>query len=1163
MAISYIGGNANTFVVATSQTIVIPSSAAVGDLLTLWVMCRSALTIPTGWRIIDTKTTPLRSTHTLYLLSKICEAGDIGANLTVTQAVSNRMSAHVQIFRGSAFRMLAVKSIYTDSKSTNTIGIPVLSTRESGDLIVAGATADLQQGNNLTPPSGYTQTTNNGVADNRMCAAYLLPTHPYTTSGVFTFDFSAQAVGIVTIAALISEEAFTPSAYSSEVTVPSGKVGSDLTNFPLLIDLSSMGDGFWSKVRFDGGDLLAYDASDNPLPLDLIYIDPSTKTGLLVVKVPTLAAASDTVIRLDGDGVSDRPASNSTYGRNAVWSDYVTSFWAQGGYFNRVNDVLPTNLGIIICGTGDWLSILSDGNLYWSYATAPANTVFTLGSTSSITATGTHRTIISYNGSSSRVTHNYHDTGQLSVWDSNNTWLYNSTILINTIYQGNVRYNYPTKRDVSVNGVVNATDNTITQTPTGTSFTINIGSATTSGTERMRGSIQYAYLRLDLVSDDWMAAEYNNKNDATFYTVAEAAADVTIDQIFDYAVDIGQDLILDYALSVISQEFVLDYSIQVERSIIFDYSIPVGVDLILDYLLEGTINSGIIFDYSIDLETNLIINYATLGKITYFYNMVLVERTTGQSIDFTFNSPREIGAFNVGSPASDIVLIDHFIGEDQATTPLLNFYKDYYLRIWLDPAIIRLSNPRIGSPLNFNVWNAYPDDNSLNTVLATDLPGVDLNFSLPQAFTPYQYRTLSFKITADAPATLDGHFDLTFDFGEARLRLIATLVAVMRAMPNEPIGETWSWLTAISLAASGAEQRTALRTEPRYTLQFDLTLTDGLGRRLRYNDLWAFISRDLQIPLYQYRTDITAPSSEGSNRIYFDQSLTDIRENEYFILYNPNDEATVLARGTLETDGITIEGVLSSDIGDNWWVIPTLNMRVPDGSGLVMDAVMGTATIIAQSMSRRPLLATSPSPSLMVWYDNFPVIPDRPIAVDTLNEAFTQGVESVDNNSANVSLYTLMPNPFIGGSRQWQIDREDMDELNYWREMGDYLKGCQKPFLLPTWREDLTLFEDAVLGSSTIKIRETSLIAQFSFNSHNRIQILSQNGIKYVGISEVEDQGDYILVTLDDSIGSDEGDEIIRMVSFLNVTRLSSDNIKLDHFVNWTIVTLEVKTVNE
>jgi hypothetical protein len=126
----------------------------------------------------------------------------------------------------------------------------------------------------------------------------------------------------------------TDNPYYVEVTIPSGKVASNLTDFPVMIDMANLPSSFWSHVTTSGSEIRVKSAGGaSSLPFDVARFDKGTSTGWMFVKVPTVAAASSTVIRIYyGASALSALAVTDTYGRNAVWTDYhrVTVFSQPG-----------------------------------------------------------------------------------------------------------------------------------------------------------------------------------------------------------------------------------------------------------------------------------------------------------------------------------------------------------------------------------------------------------------------------------------------------------------------------------------------------------------------------------------------------------------------------------------------------------------------------------------------------------------------------------------------------------------------------------------------------------------------------------------------------------------------------------------------------------------
>jgi hypothetical protein len=108
-----------------------------------------------------------------------------------------------------------------------------------------------------------------------------------------------------------------------QVRVASGEVTADLTDFPLMIDLSGMPASFWTDVRSDGGNIRAYAADGvTMIPHDVTYINKARELGRMFTKTTLLTASNnDVIIKLLGPS-EVALAVTDTNGRNAVWSDY-------------------------------------------------------------------------------------------------------------------------------------------------------------------------------------------------------------------------------------------------------------------------------------------------------------------------------------------------------------------------------------------------------------------------------------------------------------------------------------------------------------------------------------------------------------------------------------------------------------------------------------------------------------------------------------------------------------------------------------------------------------------------------------------------------------------------------------------------------------------------
>ena len=119
------------------------------------------------------------------------------------------------------------------------------------------------------------------------------------------------------------QEALLPPSFDDPlntfVVIPSGAVGTDLVDFPLIIDLSLLKASFKASLNSTAGNLRAYSGA-TLLHLDVLSWDGTI--GSAAIKVPTIAAASDTTVNLAIDASATQPAAGASGGRNGVWADY-------------------------------------------------------------------------------------------------------------------------------------------------------------------------------------------------------------------------------------------------------------------------------------------------------------------------------------------------------------------------------------------------------------------------------------------------------------------------------------------------------------------------------------------------------------------------------------------------------------------------------------------------------------------------------------------------------------------------------------------------------------------------------------------------------------------------------------------------------------------------
>ena len=82
---------------------------------------------------------------------------------------------------------------------------------------------------------------------------------------------------------------------------------------------------------------------------------------------------------------------------------------------------------------------------------------------------------------------------------------------------------------------------------------------------------------------------------------------------------------------------------------------------------------------------------------------------------------------------------------------------------------------------------------------------------------------------------------------------------------------------------------------------------------------------------------------------------------------------------------------------------------------------------------------------------------------------------------------TAWPRSKIRRSHQWLVSTPA--ERQWWKRFLRTVRGRWKPFLLPTWRPDLTLFAQPGDGADVLLVREDYLDEWFPSAAHRRLLI--------------------------------------------------------------------------
>lgn len=289
---------------------------------------------------------------------------------------------------------------------------------------------------------------------------------------------------------------------------------SSLTNFPYLIKLADLSPDFWNNVRSDGGDIRVYNGSNTDIPFHLVSFDYDARTGFLFAK-QTIGTSGATFKLEVGYPARTALAANATYGTEAVWSDYQAVYFFNGDQLDATANSRDLT---VKTGTAAYRTLLGLPALDTRAAafqssvdnTITPSAIYTMACTVSLDEDNTDNQQAmtfcqTYGSASNRSTLGNVNSGEKWTTFSADDSFLSSTVVVNTGVPVRLActYNGSTARQLFVNGNLEATDATIV---TKTMDTLVIGGGSSSAAN-LRGRIAFAYLRLAILSSDWLAYE--------------------------------------------------------------------------------------------------------------------------------------------------------------------------------------------------------------------------------------------------------------------------------------------------------------------------------------------------------------------------------------------------------------------------------------------------------------------------------------------------------------------------------------------------------------------------------------------------------------------------------------------------------------------------------
>lgn len=474
---------------------------------------------------------------------------------------------------------------------------------------------------------------------------------------------------------------------------------------------------------------------------------------------------------------------------------------------------------------------------------------------------------------------------------------------------------------------------------------------------------------------------------------------------------------------------------------------------------------------------------------------------------------------------------------------LYSFKNDWYNRIHLIPKNIALGNLLSEVTRNFEVWSAYLVPKSLDSITETGTEGLNLTRPEvePVVFKALQSRTYQVAISTTGPANIDGAYAFAFSSEEVTLTVSGSRVTVFPYEPDwgNQIVERLEWLTTVTTSYDGTERRTRLRDVPRKIYEFDIVTNKRVHRSLDSLLMnWQF--RAFAVPVWTDGSTIITDFQAGDTVITLDTRNRDFVTGGSIVFVRGTEfESSEIASFT--DSSVTLERPMSSTWAVGSVAYPVRICRLPkDTSTAFITTQAGRMKVRFQVDGNNKQTPTE----LGQTYRTLPILIDQPVYSGKREATYEARVVELDNSISNPSYEVENPNINSTTDYIWvKKNKKEIFDLKKWLHAR---YGRLKTIWVPSWDEDMEVYSNSFLGSSTLNIYNMGYARHVVGKINRRdIMILYKDGTYDIRrVLSATDQGEYEELYMDAGSTKDMSPETIKLICYVELKRLTSDALE-------------------
>jgi hypothetical protein len=452
------------------------------------------------------------------------------------------------------------------------------------------------------------------------------------------------------------------------------------------------------------------------------------------------------------------------------------------------------------------------------------------------------------------------------------------------------------------------------------------------------------------------------------------------------------------------------------------------------------------------------------------------------------------------------------------------------------------------------VWNTFRDkDQTLSSITITGTGGLTLSdpYGEPLLYAALDSRIYQATVPSAGAAQINQDVAFTFvsGFPGADMQVTGSRITFFSVAPdwNEGMEESLEYLTDVLRAYSDFEQRRGLRQLPRRAMRYralTLNARDAAGLE---SLIWGWQNQPYGVPWWPDAQPLLSDVAIGSFTIPVDTADRMFAAGGLVAIWVDEYTFEALSVVSVAAHAVTVSSPtqFAWKAGPGTRVIPVFLCRLPgavDVSRHSSEIDQVDVNFIGEAAQVAPAPAATPA-----QFKGFDVLEIPPNWEKTpLRRSYKRSMVTIDPKVGLIEVVDKGGTALVGQEFPWWLDTHP--SVTAFRAFILRRFGQLVPFWIPTWDQDLVLFQDVASSDTGIRIK-SEFYSRFFFPTPARRFIafipMDGSGNVYGKITGAIDNGDGTEnLTLEAAPGKNFP-QSTTMISFLTLARLASDSVSI------------------